>query len=161
MDKGLEIFADSCVKAGPEKCGLHASSGTAVLSRIQRIFDSLKARPIPVVTGHGSADYGLVDYGMVRRTFVEFLYQPFAISAQNISMMLAGLEKGDGSLFWQNQIDSRNFLQCTDDPKLPQDIACSDADPVSDSIPMLETWYKNNAKLSRFADVWPYRIMCA
>jgi hypothetical protein len=173
-DKGLEMFADFCAKAGPEKCAVYASSGKAVLARVQKIFDSIKSAPIPVVIGNGSADYGIVDYGMVRRTVQDFLYQPFALPAQNISLILAGLEKGDGSLFWEAQIDPRDFLQCKSELSGPSDsdgfislglgglaISCSDGEPVHDSLQQLNKWYEDNAKESSFADVWPFRVWCA
>jgi hypothetical protein len=168
----LEFFADSCVKAGPDACNLHASSSSAVLSRIQAIFDHLKLEPIPAVTGNGSSDYGLIDYGMVRNTVLDFLYQPFAIPGQDMFRILASLEKGDGTLFWQSHVDSRFFLQCTNDTSVHQDtdgygflgataVSCSDAAPVNDTLAMLNDWFAGNANQSSFADVFPYRIFCA
>jgi hypothetical protein len=168
----MEMFADSCVQAGPEKCALHESSGEAVLARIQKIYDSLKEAPVPVVTGNGSGDYGIVDYGMLRNAVHGFLYSPFSIPAQSMAAIFAGLEKGDGSLIWANQIDPRNFLQCTNDTSVRQDsggfgflgtaaIGCGDADPVNDTLPMLNEWFEENKKQSSFADVWPYRVICA
>lgn len=171
IDKGLEIFADSCAQAGPKKCALSAPNGTAVLARIQNIFDSLKVEPISFVLGNGSSDYGIVDYGGVRRRVHNYLYNPFA-AATNFSLMMAGLEKGDATLFWEERFDNTDNLQCTSDPSLPQDssgfryagssaIACGDGGVIKDTLPELIQWYENNAKESSFADIWPYRVACA
>jgi hypothetical protein len=160
------------VKAGPLECALYEKTPDAVKARVDKIFASLLVQPIPTVIGTGPSDYGLVDYGMVRRTVDDFLYSPFAFGGQNTSLLLASLEKGDGTLFYQTRIDGRNFLQCSCDETVAQDsggfgmlgtaaIGCSDSDPVNDTVAELQAWYEANKKDSSFADVWPYRIICA
>jgi hypothetical protein len=171
-DKVIGFFYQSCAEAGPDECAIYEKTADAVKARVEKLFDALKHQPIPVVTGTGPQDYGIIDYGMVRRTVFDFLYQPFTIGGKNTSILLAQLEKGDGSLFWSSKIDSRNFLQCSCDENVHQDqtgfgalgsfaIGCGDGYPVNDTLPALQKWFENNRKLSSFADVWPFRVNCA
>jgi hypothetical protein len=171
-DKGLEYFFEQCVQAGQLKCALYERTPKAVAARVQRIFDSLKTHPIPVVIGDGPGDYDVVDYVKVRRTVFDFLYSPFAIGGQALAGILAALEKGDGVPYYAAHIDGRNYLQCQSDESIRQDgagftqlasmaIGCSDADQVNDTLPQLQKWFEGNKKQSSFAELLPYRIYCA
>jgi hypothetical protein len=144
---------------------LYERTPKAVAARVQKIFDSLKTHPIPVVTGDGPADYGVVDYVKVRRTVLNFLYSPFAIGGQALAGILAALEKGDGVPYYAAHIDRRNYLQCQSDESIRQDnagfgqfatiaIGCSDGDQVNDTLPQLQKWFEGNKKQSSFAELW-------
>jgi hypothetical protein len=168
----VEYFYEQCVRAGPLECALYEKTPSAVKARVEKIFATLLHQPIPTVIGTGPSDYGLIDYGMVRRTVFDFLYNPFTIGGQNTSLLLASLEKGDGALFYETQIDSRNFLQCSCDESISQAtggfgeldaaaIAFSDADPINDTLAELQAWFEANKRESSWADLWPYRIIGA
>jgi hypothetical protein len=168
----MEYFYEQCVRAGPLECALHEKTPSAVKARVERIFDTILVQPVPTVIGTGPADYGLVDYGKLLRTVFDFLYSPFAAGGQNAALLLAALERGDGAPFYQAQADPRNFLQCGCDARVPQDsggfgqlgaaaIAFSDADPINDTLPELQAWYAANRRESRFAAIWPYRVIGA
>jgi hypothetical protein len=171
-DKAVGRFADACSQVGPSKCALYESSGKKVYARLQKIFDQVKAEPIPVYIGNGTLDYGIIDYALLRRNSLNFFAIPFAIPAEATALMLAGLEKGNGTLFWQNILQP-SVAHCTSGPDtnplelygfaalgIPA-VACLDAEPVTDTIQQLEKWYENNAKQSSWADVWPFRIACS
>jgi hypothetical protein len=171
-DKGLEYFFEQCVQAGQLKCALYERTPKAVAARVQKIFDSLKTHPIPVVIGDGPSDYDVVDYVKVRRTIFSFLYSPFAIGGPALAGILAALEKGDGVPYYAAHIDGRNYLQCQSDESIRQDgagfaqlatmaIGCSDGDQVNDTLPQLQSWFEANKKQSSFAELWPYRVFCA
>jgi hypothetical protein len=171
-DKDAEFFYRNCAEAGPDECAIYEKTPDAVKARVEKLFDTLKHEPIPVAIGTGPQDYGIIDYNMVRRTFFDFLYQPFAFGGKNASVLLAQLEKRDGSQFYASKLSSLNFLQCSCEDKVHQDqvgfgqlgtlaIACSDGDLVNATVPELQTWFKNNQKVSKFADMWPIRVLCA
>jgi hypothetical protein len=122
------------------------------------------------VIGNGPQDYGVVDYGMVRNTVFAFLWQPFILGGKNISIMLASLEKGDGSLLYAAQLAPNQSSQCSCDESSYQQeidqqattlIFCSDGDPVNDTLSDAQKWFEDTRKISSFADVWPARIICA
>jgi hypothetical protein len=171
-DKALDYFYEHCVQAGQLKCALYERTPKAVAARVQKIFDSLKTHPIPVVIGDGPGDYDVVDYVKVRRTVFDFLFSPFAIGGQALAGILAALEKGDGVPYYAAHIDGTNYLQCQSDESIRQDsggftqlamivIGCADVDQVSDTLPQLQSWFEANKKQSSFAELVPYRIMCA
>jgi hypothetical protein len=171
-DKGLDYFYEQCVQAGQLKCALYERNPKAVATRVERIFDSLKRQPIPVMTGDGPGDYGVVDYAQVRRTVFDFVTSPFGFGGQSFANILAALEKADGVPFYEAHIDNLNYQQCQSDENIRQDsagfgqlgtlaIGCSDGDPANDTIPQLQKWYEANQKQSSFAELWPYRVLCA
>jgi hypothetical protein len=165
----LDYFYEKCAEAGPQECALYEKTPGAIKARVEKIFDSLRQKPLPVVIGNGPQDYGVVDYGMVHSTVFGFLYSPFSFGGENASIVLASLEKGDGSLLYAAQLDDSQSLQCSCDGSSPTAvdqeagiaILCSDGDPVNDTLSDLQKWFENNRKESAFADVWRQRVFCA
>jgi hypothetical protein len=171
-DKILEYMYEKCVVAGPLQCALYEKTPAAIKARVDKIFNSLLTQPISTVIGTGPQDYGLVDYTMARKTMFDLLYDPFSLGGSATFALLAGLEKGDGSLWYKTPIDSNSFLQCSCDETMPQSqggfgalgglaIGCGDSDPINDTVSDLQVWYEANAKESAFAGVWPWRVLCA
>jgi hypothetical protein len=149
---------------------LYEKTPGAIKARVEKIFDNLKHNPLPVVIGNGPQDYGVVDYGMAHSTLFGFLYSPFSFGGENASIVLASLEKGDGSLLYAAQLDNSQSLQCSCngnsshanvDQQAGVAILCSDGDPVKDTLSDLQKWFENNQKQSTFADVWRQRVFCA
>jgi hypothetical protein len=169
-DKVLDYFYASCTEAGPQECALYEETPDAIKARVEKIFDDLKYKPLPVVIGDGPQDYGVVDYGMVRETILnKFLYFPFTFGGKNASIILSSLEQGDGSPLYKAQLDDSGNLQCSPDGGSSQGtfqqatiaIMCSDGDQVNDTLSDLQKWFENNRKESTFADVWTHRIICS
>jgi hypothetical protein len=169
-DKVLDYFYEKCADAGPQECALYEKTPGTIKARVDRLFDSLKLKPLPVVIGNGPQGYGVVDYGMVRNTVFNILYSPFSVGGKNTSIMLASLEQGDGSLVYAAQPSNSLSLQCSCDG-IPSEenvnelagisIFCSDGDPVNDTLSDLQKWFEANQKESTFAELWPQRITCA
>ena len=146
-------------------------------ARIDNLFEKLKNRPISVPlprngTGSGVADYGVVDYALVRGLVLNFLYRPFnngTMSAGAFARILAAADKGDGLPAWNVNKDAQPPLKC-ECPGAPVPptiwdahltIMCSDGDPVDDSLEELQELYEKMATDSSFADMWDLRVSCS
>jgi hypothetical protein len=163
---------EKCVIAGPIQCALYEKTPAAIKARVDKIFNSLLTHPISTVIGTGPQDYSLVDYTMVRKTVFSLLYEPFTLGGPATFELLAGIERGNGSLWYRDAQVTGIFLQCSCDETVPQSqggfgdlgllaIECGDRDPTNDTVSDLQAWYESNAKVSAFAGVWPWRVLCA
>jgi hypothetical protein len=168
----MEYFYEQCVIAGPLECALYQKTPSAVKDRVDKIFNTLLHQPIPTVIGTGPLDYGLVDYRIVLREVFNFLYEPFTLGGRNTSLFLASLEKGDGSLVFRTQVNLQPWLQCSCDEDSTANvyelgnigsaaITFSDAGAINDTVSELQAWYEANRRESRFADIWPLRVVGA
>lgn len=174
-DKTLKWFTDACADAGPDDCALYESSPAKVAARVDNLFAKLKTQPIAVPLPHnstGAPSYGVVDYALVRGLVFGFLYKPMnngTTSAASLARILAAADKGDGLLAWNANKDAQPQLkcECPGAPALPamgsatHAIACSDGDPVDDSVEQLQELYEKMAKDSSFADMWGLRVSCS
>jgi hypothetical protein len=121
-------------------------------------------------------DYGVIDYGTLRFFMLSFVSNPYTsgFTAPALAAALAGLERGNGTLLWEghSSLQGIRTLECACDGPTQQTqmafqsemaivIACTDGDPVHDSVKQLEAWYERNAKLTSYADVWSFRVSCA
>jgi hypothetical protein len=163
---------EKCVIAGPLQCALYEKTPATIKARVDKIFNSLLTHPISTVIGTGSQDYGLVDYGVVQNLIFRLLYAPFNLGGPAMFALLAGLEKGNGSLLYREAQTNGFSSQCSCDETVSQStggfnllaglvIGCGDADPINDTVSDLQAWYEANAKDSVFAGVWPWRVLCA
>jgi hypothetical protein len=149
---------------------LFAPDPAAIKSRVDALFAALKVRPIVVpVTSNatdGPLDYGLLDYGVAHRSFFNYLYNPFT-NASAMATALAAAEQGDGRPFWELGLDSEPEEECNSGAgtqnifETTTAIACTDGDPVSDSLEELNAWYEQLAATSSFADVLDIHVRCA
>ena len=174
-DKTLKWFTDACADAGPDECALYESSPAKVAARVENLFAKLKTRPIAVTLPRNSTgvpDYGVVDYGLVRGLVFAFLFEPMGhgtMTAGTMARILASADHGDGLPAWNAQKDALPQLkcECPSAPALPAmgdgsyAIACSDGDPVNDSLEELQERYEKMAKDSSFADMWGLRVACS
>lgn len=178
-DATLKWFTDACADAGPNKCALYEDSKEGVATRVENIFAKLKTNPIAVPLSSNSksvTDYGVVDYGLVRNLVFHYLYRPTGlgstptptISASKLAEMLAALDDGNGLPAWNLQKAGRPTLKCDCSGKtvVPLGdariaIACSDGEPVTDTVEELQRHYEAVAQYSSFADIWTARTSCA
>ncbi|KDQ18796.1 hypothetical protein BOTBODRAFT_153690 [Botryobasidium botryosum FD-172 SS1] len=167
-DKTLTAFFTGCFSAGPSGCPFHAPSPQLIASRLDALYASVKARPVPVFTSLG---YGVVDYSMLRQLIFTSLYSPYN-SYPQLADALAALEKNDGGPLLGLYARSEEKLECdcprTPVPELPLSydaalgIRCTDGVPVEDDVEELQAHFEKLGKLSSFADVWAgFHLACA
>jgi hypothetical protein len=176
LHKVLDEFYGGCASAGPAGCALAEPTAASVQARVEAIFTSLKTKPIGVDIGNGTLDYGMIDYGTLRILMLSFIASPFGsgFTAPALAEALVGLEHGNGTLLWGGypSLAGTRQLQCECDGPTQQTeigfesemavvIACTDGAAVHDTVPQLESWYERNAKLTSYADLWPFRVVCA
>jgi hypothetical protein len=169
-DKIPQLFYEACSQAGPDSCALFAPDPAAIKARVDALFASLKVKPIVVpVTSNatdGPLDYGLLDYNVVRRSFGNYFYNPFT-NASAMAAALAAAEQGDGRPFWELVPVLDVIEQCASGAGTQNAletlaaIACTDGDPVSDSLEDLNIWYEQLAATSSFADLLYVHVACA
>lgn len=164
--------------AGKDDCALYQSDSKNVMERLNRLFESLKLRPIAVedhAVGSTALDYGLVDYSLVRRLVFAFLYRPYSpgpLSATALAHAIAAADAGDGRPFWELQKtrEERFLCECAGTAKptrvasgaeMGLAVACSDGDAVEDSLDELRMHFEKLAQTSSFADMWTHRVRCA
>ncbi|KAF7318121.1 AB hydrolase-1 domain-containing protein [Mycena chlorophos] len=92
-NRAWQSFADGCVAAGPSRCAFYAPTAEELLSSVDAIHAHLRKRPIPV---HGTTEYGLVDFSLLRATIFQSLYSPYVMFPQ-LAHALAGMAEGDGT----------------------------------------------------------------
>ncbi|PSS36784.1 hypothetical protein PHLCEN_2v1415 [Hermanssonia centrifuga] len=177
-DAVLDWFFESCAEAGPEACALHESSAEKIKSRLNSLYESLKYSPIPV-SAKGSdftaADYGLVDYALVRKLIFGFLYAPYpgmrpgGVTPSALASALAAAENGNGLPLWDLQKNGTEQFKCkcggganpvprTDGATVA--IACGEGDVVEDSIEELQAHYEKMSQDSTFAELWTVHASC-
>jgi hypothetical protein len=111
---------EKCVIAGPLQCALYEKTPATIKARVDKIFNSLLTHPISTVIGTGSQDYGLVDYGVVQNLIFRLLYAPFNLGGPAMFALLAGLEKGNGSLLYREAQTNGFSSQCSCDETVSQ-----------------------------------------
>ncbi|KDQ11946.1 hypothetical protein BOTBODRAFT_432647 [Botryobasidium botryosum FD-172 SS1] len=159
-DKTIATFFTGCFSAGPSGCSFHAPSPQLIASRLDALYASVKARPVPVYTPLG---YGVVDYSMLQQLIFMSLYTPYTFYPQ-LADALAALEKNDGGPLLGLSTKLEEKLECdcprTPVPELPGGsdaalgIRCTDGAPVEDDLEELQAHFEKLGKLSSFADVW-------
>lgn len=156
-------------------CGIYESTAEKVQTRYENILNSLKRRPLAVLTKDANStasDYGVIDYATVKALVFRYLYSPYPSGsnnpASNLSFRLSEVEKGDGFPLWKSLKSIRPQFQCDSKPQVllldpsytpTYTIACGDGEPVNDSIDELDEFYREFN--SSFTDMWPTRARCA
>lgn len=176
-DKGLQMFAQACVEAGPYDCAIYEPTAAQVQTRIRNLFDKLKANPVPVLThlpGY-SVPYGVIDYKIAKTALFLFLYSPYTtavLGAPRLAAAYRYLENGEGAALWSHMNTLAETFSCDcpvpgqptppsiATPDAAQAIMCGDGDPVMDTVEDLESHLEALSKDSEFWDMWPTRGMC-
>ncbi|KAI0086450.1 TAP-like protein-domain-containing protein [Irpex rosettiformis] len=181
-EKGLDMFFEECVAAGPDLCGLYESNAQKVKARFNGIIENLKRRPLAVPASDRdstSLDYGVIDYAIVKNIVFLFLYNPYvnllypgqseSSAASRLSFHLSEVEKGNGLSLWNVIKSGLPHFEChcgSESPESPLltplttlSIMCGDGEAIRDTIDELEDhMYEMN---STFADLWPWRVRCS
>ncbi|KAJ7209101.1 TAP-like protein-domain-containing protein [Mycena rebaudengoi] len=109
-DKVWQSFYDGCVAAGPDGCPFYAPTAEDINTKMDRIYASLRTRPIPVRT---NMSYGLVDYAFVRSVIFSSLYKPYARFAP-LARALADLAEGNATAMFK--MAEKPSFECGCDP---------------------------------------------
>ncbi|TDL30126.1 alpha/beta-hydrolase [Rickenella mellea] len=163
-NKTMNAFFDGCAAAGPEACAFYAPNATAISQKLDDLYDTVRAVPVPVRT---ASSYGLVDYSKLRRAVFTALYSPYERFA-SLAKALSDLSSGDGTALI-DILGAPNF-ECGDDsePSSPDiyesgtTLHCVDGEEVHDSPEELQAFYEKMAQLSTLAELWAViRIRCS
>lgn len=170
----MDLFYSACAEAGPAACALYEPTAEAVKTRMEKIFASIKAQPIALLSssnGTSASDYGILDYRTVRGLVFLYLYSPYSFPAPALARALAHIEQRDGKPifdFASAIIQGVNFkCDCGTKqspfffPEALLAVACSDGDVVDDSVEELQRHYEGMANSSSFAELWDIRIRCS
>lgn len=162
----MRSFFDSCVEAGSEKCAFYGPTAHIISKRLDVLYDSIRARPVPVYSDSG---YGVVDYVMLRASIFQALYKPYAVFPR-LAQALADLEGGNGTGIF-TLVNSNKRFECHCDSsdgsfEVVSDasaaIACTDGKEVRDSVQEFEIFYNEMRNISEWADVWTgLRMRCS
>ncbi|KAJ7204027.1 TAP-like protein-domain-containing protein [Mycena haematopus] len=163
-DKVWMAFVHGCVAAGPSECALFAPSTTELLEKVDQIYASVRARPIPVRT---NTSFGLVDWNLVRSTIFTTLYSPYAMFPR-LASALADLSEGNGTAMFK--LFEQPTFECSCDPsqylfeslrEATAGIICNDGKRISPEFEDVVAHYHNLSEASSWADVWgPLRMPC-
>ncbi|KAJ7440151.1 TAP-like protein-domain-containing protein [Mycena latifolia] len=165
-DHALQSFFDGCAAAGPAGCAFYAPTPEEVSKNLTALYESIRARPIPVHTASG---YRLVDFASLRLGVFSALYSPqpmFSLGAD----VLAALARGDWSSPTLDLLLEPVF-ECSCDPTEHQfdavgdamlAIICNDGRVVPSDFEDSEQHYANMTKASDWGSILAsIRIACS
>ncbi|KAF7311968.1 AB hydrolase-1 domain-containing protein [Mycena indigotica] len=159
-DHVLQTFFDDCFKAGPSECAYYDSSPAKIAANLKALEERLRRQPISVLT---PTSHGVVDYSFLRVLTFANLLGPS--DWPNFARLLAQISAGNGTeAYTQKQVPT---FQCSQKDvytlfQATIGMACSDMRPVHDTIPELDAFRKNEAKLSGYGNVWAnWRVWCS
>ncbi|KAJ7923466.1 TAP-like protein-domain-containing protein, partial [Mycena leptocephala] len=156
-DKVWMVFIDGCVAAGPEGCAFYAPTSAEISDKVDKIYASLRARPIPVRT---NTSFGVVDYSMLRREISQTLYSPYALFP-TLAQALADLSAGNGTVVFK--MSEQPAFECACDPsdyrfesvqEAGAAVRCNDGKRISPEYEDVLAHYHKLSKLSAWADIW-------
>ena len=166
-DKGLMLFYESCVQAGPSACPIYEPTAEAVASRVDRLMEKIKKQPMGI---SDKGEYGILTYAAMRATLFLGLYKPYAL-LPTFAKLFADIERGDGSSLLRFYSQLQEKLQCdcpSTPPGLPYKpreeagmaVACTDGDPVNDTLSEMREYFERLAETSSFGELWTIRLNC-
>ncbi|KAF7307452.1 Abhydrolase-4 domain-containing protein [Mycena indigotica] len=161
-DQVFRAFAVGCAAAGPSGCAFYSGSPDQILTNIETLASSLRARPIPIQT---STSHGILDFSAFRTTLFRSLYVPYA-QFPTLAKALASLASGNASDFWELSLVVRGMrqpFQCGCNPgefqfeslgEATWAVLCNDGAQISADYEDFEAYYTELSKTSTFADQW-------
>ncbi|KAJ7209104.1 TAP-like protein-domain-containing protein [Mycena rebaudengoi] len=151
-DKAWQSFYDGCVAAED------------INTKMDRIYASLRTRPIPVRT---NMSYGLVDYAFVRSVIFSALYNPYA-QFSPLARALADLTEGNATAMFK--MKEKPSFECGCDPseyrfealmEAGVGVYCNDAKKFPSTFEAAQRHYVELGKISTWADIWAlHRMAC-
>ncbi|KAF7364685.1 Abhydrolase-4 domain-containing protein [Mycena venus] len=156
-DNAWMAFVHGCVAAGPEECPFFAPTAAEILDKVDKIYASVRARPIPV---RANSSYGVVDYSLVRRKIFGTLYSPYS-QFPILAKALADLAVGNGTTLFQ--MFEKPAFQCACDPSEHEfdsvedalyAVICNDGKHIPRDYEAILVHYQNLLKTSQWADMW-------
>ncbi|KAJ6566157.1 TAP-like protein-domain-containing protein [Mycena capillaripes] len=167
-DKALQIFIDACFAAGPDDCAYYAPSTAEISANLNKLLDSVKTQPVPVMT---PISYTVFGYTLLKNSIFDALYSPsqsFATLAQGLTDLVAGNASTIYSAFveippFECGSESNSSLPLHENAyEASSTISCGDGPPVNDSISQLQGFYSAQQEVSRFSDIWfNLRVICS
>ncbi|KAJ7209102.1 hypothetical protein C8J57DRAFT_1402317, partial [Mycena rebaudengoi] len=159
-DKVWQSFYDGCVAAGPDRCPFYARTAEDIGAKMERIYASLRTRPIPVRT---NISYGLVDYAFVRSVIFSALYKPYA-QFSPLARALADLAEGNATAMFK--MAEEPSFECECDPsgyrfedhiEAGVGVYCNDGKTIPSTFESAVRQYMEMSKISTWADLfaWP------
>ncbi|KAJ7123174.1 TAP-like protein-domain-containing protein [Mycena epipterygia] len=157
-DKVWSSFVDGCVAAGPEGCAFFSPTAAEISDKMDKIYASVRARPIPVRT---NISFCVVDYSMVRSVVFRSLYAPYA-RFPSLAQALADLSMGNGTALFK-MFEKTPFECSCDSSEYPLDsiereagvaVRCNDGKRISGAYEDAVAHYQELSKTSTWADVW-------
>ena len=158
------MILEACAEARPSMCPLYESTADKVHARVNKIFENLKRRSLPVSAKVNGTlqQYGLVDYSVAKDTVFMLLYAPYGKNdrypAEIVMRALAEAEKGNGLPLAQLggillapvkcdcPVPGKPAPPIILTPDAQRAIACGDAEVLTDTEEDLEQ-QKEQAKL--------------
>ncbi|KAJ7083181.1 TAP-like protein-domain-containing protein [Mycena belliarum] len=163
-DKVWTAFVDGCVAAGSDGCALFSPTAGEISEKVNKLYASLRERPIPVRT---NVSFGLVDYSMMRRVIFSSLYSPYA-AFPRLARALADLAAGNATALFK--IGKARTFECACDespyrfePVGEAGIAvrCNDGKRISGAYEDIVDHYRKLGETSTWADMWEHtRMSC-
>ncbi|KAK0202251.1 TAP-like protein-domain-containing protein [Desarmillaria ectypa] len=149
-DKVMQSIFDACVAAGPDACAFYAPTVDEISKKLNSLYESLLAQPVPVVT---PSFYGVVDYAVLRTVVKYTLYRPY-VYASVFAEGLAALAAGNGSIIYGIQAPVYDPATVYDNNVEAEiAISCSDALNSADSLEDLLEYWDSIKGISTFSDL--------
>ncbi|PFH44820.1 hypothetical protein AMATHDRAFT_78126 [Amanita thiersii Skay4041] len=172
-NKTMQWFFDSCYQAGPSNCPFYASSPQAISERLTKLYDKVKAQPIPIVdvSTFPLSQFGVVDYAQLRNVIFAALYSPYT-DFPVLAKGLAELEQENTSTLWTaiNKRATPFRCSCGNDEDFKFEsigddssgIVCTDGKPIPGTLEDTQAHYTALRQMSEWADTWAnIRIQCS
>ncbi|KAJ7799978.1 TAP-like protein-domain-containing protein [Mycena olivaceomarginata] len=163
-DKAWMAFVDGCVAAGPNGCAFYAPTAAELSANLDKLYASLRARPIPVRT---NTSFGVVDYSTLRGAIFQALYRPYQLFP-TLAGALADLAEGNATALFK-MLETPAF-ECACDPsqyrfesvgEAGRAVLCNDGKRISPDYEDVLAHYQGLSNSSGWADVWEHiRLPC-
>ncbi|KAK2460055.1 hypothetical protein APHAL10511_007932 [Amanita phalloides] len=127
--KTLQVFFDSCYKAGPSQCSFYAPSPKAISQNLDKLYERIKNEPLPVLS-RKTGSYGVVDHDFLRIVVFYTLLTPYtqfpALADGLAAYWPRGTQRRSGTLAMANPVvagealvDGTTAIQCNDGDAIP------------------------------------------
>ncbi|TFK65952.1 hypothetical protein BDN72DRAFT_844931 [Pluteus cervinus] len=156
--KTMQSFYDGCYEAGPEGCPFYAPSPKLIAQNLTSLYNSIRKKPIPVVTG---TSYGIMDFVKLRSTVFSVLYSPFKFF-HPLAQALADLANGNATALYKISETPTFKCACGHEPELTTTdftqgfpfLACTDGEPIPSGLDYAKQQRQGLAESSEWGAMW-------